>query len=440
MRIQVAVPEEHVDPRVLNAALESVTRLDESLISAGSVPLFKQALPRVRWEPEPPGQEHFDHAKLVIGRGHGDCDDLAPWHAASLRATGVDPGARAVVKRSGPQTWHAIVQRSDGKIEDPSKAAGMPGPGSPVISGIDGRCHGVVGAIVRPMTLRQSVVGGTYLERPSLALRPVYDRAGQPEAWQARADLPWHWLPGKGRHDLAMVSLHHSPIASQAITGAIRGMMRLGTEQDRPNWHHLNMLRAVDDALQGASYHDLLEGYGREVADTARAVCGAYLQTVGFSFGSIAKKAFGTVKKVAHGISHNVGPVLRSKYIQMGAAAAGQAFGIPAPATMAAMNAAGKGMAMVDTATGKASKATPAQAASMLADKGQVTFVHPQTKKTTTINVPARTGVKLAPATAPSIPAAMPADASQSWQPGSRTPIHPSMMPTSFTMHCTPIP
>src|SRR6185369_900875 len=66
------------------------------------VPTFEKALPHgIKWKPEPPGDEHFDHAKTVLARKWGDCDDLAPWQAASLRHTGEDPGAKAVAKRSG---------------------------------------------------------------------------------------------------------------------------------------------------------------------------------------------------------------------------------------------------------------------------------------------------------------------------------------------------
>src|SRR5262245_39874367 len=100
MRVNVAIPEAHVTRPVLDAALEATTRLNEQLLKEGVVPPFRKAVNAVRWKPEPPGDEHFDHAAVVLGRGWGDCDDLAPWHAASLRATGEDPGAKAFVKKS----------------------------------------------------------------------------------------------------------------------------------------------------------------------------------------------------------------------------------------------------------------------------------------------------------------------------------------------------
>ena len=126
MRIRIAVPEAFAHPDVIDAALEAVTRLDDHMIRAGQSPTSHELIAGgAHWRPEDPGDEHFDHGGTIARRGHGDCDDWAPLHAATLRASGEDPGARAVVVPSGPQTYHAIVQRSDGAIDDPSIAAGM---------------------------------------------------------------------------------------------------------------------------------------------------------------------------------------------------------------------------------------------------------------------------------------------------------------------------
>jgi hypothetical protein len=126
MRIRIAVPEEHVHPNVVDAALESVTRLNEHMIRAGQTPTSHELVKQgAIWRPENMGDEHFDHGGTIAARGWGDCDDWAPLHAATLRASGEDPGATARVIPSGPSTYHAIVQRSDGSIDDPSIAAGM---------------------------------------------------------------------------------------------------------------------------------------------------------------------------------------------------------------------------------------------------------------------------------------------------------------------------
>jgi len=130
MRIRIAVPEEHADPHVIDAALEAVTRLDESLIKSGQSPTADQLVQKgARWRPENMGDEHFDHGATIAQRGWGDCDDWAPLRAATLRTTGEDPGAVARVVPSGPSTYHAMVQRSSGQLEsgdaDISARAGM---------------------------------------------------------------------------------------------------------------------------------------------------------------------------------------------------------------------------------------------------------------------------------------------------------------------------
>ena len=126
MRIRLVVPDGDVSPGLIEPALETVTRTNVRHMRAGT-PDIRDAIAagRVKWRPEPPGDEHFDSARTVLARGWGDCDDLAPAHAAALRYTGEDPGARAVITKSGPKRWHAVVERSDGSIDDPSRDAGM---------------------------------------------------------------------------------------------------------------------------------------------------------------------------------------------------------------------------------------------------------------------------------------------------------------------------
>lgn len=180
MRLRIGIPEDHVQPDVIDAALEAVTRLDDRLIRSGQSPTSHQALARgAVWRPENMGDEHFDHGATLAQRGWGDCDDWAPLHAATLRATGEDPGAIARVIPSGPSTYHALVQRSDGRIEDPSVWAGMKplraGPGTTVVGGLetidilacdphDGRVYqGALAPAVGPLSLHcglaQSVRG-----------------------------------------------------------------------------------------------------------------------------------------------------------------------------------------------------------------------------------------------------------------------------------------
>lgn len=282
MRVQIAIPEEHVSKPVLDGALEAVTRLNEQMLRRGDTPTDEQLIAQgARWQPEPPGQEHFDHGAAIAKRGHGDCDDWAPLRAARLRVTGEDPDAVAVVRKSGAKRWHATVIRGDGSEDDPSLDAGMPGPA---------RVVGINGAWV-PVMAPHSLhgVNGAFIATPHLALRPVADRHGQLESWQARADLPWHWHPTGSPQDLAMVTLHQSPVSDQAIVGAVRGAIQLGCVSGADP-EHLAQMSAIADACNGASWEELAETYGPQHADAAGAIVGSF-------FG----KAFKKLKKVAKG-------------------------------------------------------------------------------------------------------------------------------------------
>lgn len=299
MRINVAVPESNVQPEVLDAALEAVTRLNEDMIEKREVPIFKEALEQgIQWRPEPPGQEHFDHAAKVVGRGWGDCDDLAPYQAASLRVTGVDPDAKAVVVQSGPKRWHAVVERGDGSIDDPSADAGM---------------HewyankGNRGATVPMLSTRgESSVVGAYRIRPQIALRPAYG------SWQARADLPWHWrehedndTPSRG--DFAMAALHSAPVAATALVGCIDGLIDLADAANFGDDEHVMRLQAIADHIEGADYHELLEEYGPEHAEAAVHVVGSFWS----GLKNIVKKVAPVVSKAVQFVP-GVGPIASS--------------------------------------------------------------------------------------------------------------------------------
>jgi hypothetical protein len=302
MRVQVAIPEAHVDAPVLDAALESVTRLNESLLKSGEIPTAKTAIKKhgIRWQPEPPGEEHFDHAATVMARGHGDCDDLAPHHAASLRHTGEDPGAKAVVYKSGPMRWHAVVQRSDGSIDDPSRWAGMgqgvSGVGGFDVVGVDPAEWGVMGACVPPMFAPSTNGVGSYIVKPQIALKPVRG------AFQARADLPWMWREHiddpPTASDYAMTLLHTAPLASTALTGCLDGAVRFAECVGFSCDEHLDKLAAISDRAAGIPYHELANAYGVEVARRAEEVVGSLfgglgkmLKKVASPLASIASKA-----------------------------------------------------------------------------------------------------------------------------------------------------
>jgi len=236
MRVQLAIPDEHVTPEVLEPLLEAGTRLDHRLMAAGQAPTFTQALQQgVRWQPEPPGMERFDHAGAVAGRGHGDCDDLAPMRAAELRLTGEDPAAVSKVIKTGPHMFHAYVQRGDGTWEDPSEEAGMYVPAG-----------GVRPAATRAITRRPV---------PAVAMRPSR-RVG---AWQARAEIPWVGSAYK----LSCDAIEADP--RDAMSTAVMGCCLVGETAGLSSREHVAHLLALESAMRQAHPDELreaLEQYG----------------------------------------------------------------------------------------------------------------------------------------------------------------------------------
>lgn len=275
MRIRLAVPDELDDQdrkAALDAALESVTRTVTGLVRAGSVPPAAGEIKkgRIKWKPEPPGDEHFDLPGTVLQRGWGDCDDLAPYHAGSLRAGGIDPGARAIVKRSGPKRWHAIVQRSDGSIEDPSLHAGMhkvSGPG-----GVE-----VVGAFA-PMQPPMTADG-----RLCLAICPTTDMR-HPLVYFARCDVPDRLEPW----DWSSMAAHPSPM--QAVLKSIKTVRKVAGDDLDPEDDA--RLAAVHDLVMGADPDDVYEALEELMGDHVDVVgcMEDAVHSVGF-FGDILKAA-----------------------------------------------------------------------------------------------------------------------------------------------------
>jgi hypothetical protein len=230
--VRIAVPEEHVTAPVLNAGLEMNTLLNEKLIRDGDAPMFDDAVKNgLRWKPEPPGLESFDHAAATTRRGWGDCDDLAPHRAASLRVTGEDPLARAVVYQSGPHRWHAIVQRGNGALEDPSQTAGMR-----VRRG--SKAEGIPAAVVGCMATGRGVNGSV---RPFTAVR----REGV--GWVGRTDLP---ISQKG-YAVSVRQRAKSPAA--ALAGSMRGVCVVGHCAGVGEEEHLDKLWALSGLLRGQS-------------------------------------------------------------------------------------------------------------------------------------------------------------------------------------------
>lgn len=126
MRVTIEVPN---DPVILEALLEAMTGINATIISRGSEVLGAERFPQlydtpVIYKREPPGREEWQTVIQNLRRGRGDCEDLATHRAAELRVFEGEP-ARAVVRRTGPRTIHALVERADGTLEDPSRVLGM---------------------------------------------------------------------------------------------------------------------------------------------------------------------------------------------------------------------------------------------------------------------------------------------------------------------------
>ncbi len=310
---------------VLNPALETVTRVNERLLRDGKIPTFDEGLKLgVRWQPEPEGQpESFDHAGVVMsgprwGARHpvADCDDLAPWAAASMRASGEDPGARAVVRRSGPGLWHAYVKRSDGTSRDPSEEAGMN-----AVSG--SRAFGVGAAVVPCMFPPCGGVVGGLGPRPSLALRRVISAKGN-IGFDARCDLPMvrgttlDDASGKELHtaeDWAVSTSQRARTASQAIIGAIAAAHLVGSSAGTAKREHLKRIVAIAGILGGDDPRELLRVLGRSAVVGAlpfvsALASGLSAQEVGFNFGKFLK-TFEPLVSTAVSFIPGVGPIVK---------------------------------------------------------------------------------------------------------------------------------
>lgn len=107
--------------------LTGLVALDLGQLRRGLVPPLYAAT-HVRYRREPPGREQWQSALEVFKAGHGDCEDLACWLAASYQLVGrTDAHAAIIDVRMGLK--HCVVRFRDGSIEDPSKKLGMSGKG-----------------------------------------------------------------------------------------------------------------------------------------------------------------------------------------------------------------------------------------------------------------------------------------------------------------------
>lgn len=139
--------------KVIKPMLDAAVIGDQLFLRLYNIPPLYST--KVRYQEEPPtfvtfpdGRtvrvEEFGGVSVVLKRGWGDCDDLAPWRCAELRNKGENATLRVQWKRqpSGRKLYHILVRRPAGVkdfdprfmvkapngtiIEDPSRALGMP--------------------------------------------------------------------------------------------------------------------------------------------------------------------------------------------------------------------------------------------------------------------------------------------------------------------------
>lgn len=264
MRIRLAVPDSHVSPDVLDAALEASTRANQSMLRAGEVPPISELINagKVKWAPEPfKDGEHFDlldevHRRVRAGEGWADCDDLAPAYAAELRENGTDPDAFAAVVKSGPSTWHAKCFYGDGsEAPDPSKAAGMGRRSS--------RVAGLFGTSVMGMASEGAILG----------VRPARGR------WAARCDVP----EVDALRALSGVAIGPDPCA--ALVRAIDGAFTVGVESGGCDPTDLACALAVRQAVAGESFDEAVDACGEYVPEE---VIGSIFSSVSHALAPIA--------------------------------------------------------------------------------------------------------------------------------------------------------
>ena len=113
---------------VIKAILEALVWVNLYYLRFHRVPPIYQSGVRYQLEPDGWECESFDSIPAILARGWGDCDDLAPWRCAELRAQGEKAKIRIQWKQSpisGQKLFHIVVRREDGSIEDPSALLGM---------------------------------------------------------------------------------------------------------------------------------------------------------------------------------------------------------------------------------------------------------------------------------------------------------------------------
>ena len=106
--------------------LDALVTVNRLYLRAHHVPALYESGVRYMQEPPDGKPEEFAAIPVVLSRGWGDCDDLAPYRVAELQEAGEKAKIRITWRRVGKRrTYHVLVRRADGRIEDPSRLLGM---------------------------------------------------------------------------------------------------------------------------------------------------------------------------------------------------------------------------------------------------------------------------------------------------------------------------
>jgi hypothetical protein len=115
---------ERIDAHSVADLRDGLTELTAAAVEdcrGGLVPPLYQSGVRYRREK----REVWKRPTHALRDGSLDCEDAATWRVGELFASRADPGAAPLLLRTGPRTLHVVVQRGDGRVEDPSAVLGM---------------------------------------------------------------------------------------------------------------------------------------------------------------------------------------------------------------------------------------------------------------------------------------------------------------------------
>lgn len=118
----------HWRDEALSHLLGSLVGWNRFLLSQAPLPsLYGSGVRYIREDYTSEHPEDWLDILETIHQGGGDCEDLACWRTAELQHAG--ERARVVWHRRligpGQTLLHILVQRADGRLEDPSRILGM---------------------------------------------------------------------------------------------------------------------------------------------------------------------------------------------------------------------------------------------------------------------------------------------------------------------------